>query len=442
MRAGPRRLCNGWLVVTDVRGATRRRVIGWFWRRQRQRRPAESLLAMLPDSALIPIKRDGLDPVPELGSLRDAAPVSRMTLPLGVRAWLVTGYDEARSVLAAAEHFSNDFQTIVGTARVDAVHQPGGLGFSDPPEHTRLRQLVTPDFTLRSLSRLGPRIDAIVSGQLDEVASAAAGGGPVDLVALFAHPIPAMTICELLGIPYQHEDEDFRRLSAARFDFLGGADGEIGAISQSFDHVLDVVQRQRREPGNGLLGSLLKAHGDGLTDTELAGLVDGLLTGGLETTASMLALGSLVLLQDPAAAAELRDHDELASPYVEELLRYLTVVQLAFPRLARRDVQVGGEQVLAGDIVLCSLSGANRDARLGPGMDRFDPSRPASRHLAFGHGMHRCIGAELARMELRAAYPALLRRFPHIRLAPEARQPALREQSFVFGLDALPVLLD
>jgi cytochrome P450 len=398
---------------------------------------------MLPESALVPLQRERLDPVPELGRLREQAPISLMELPLGVRAWLVTGYDEARAVLAAtAEDFSNDFQKVVGTARVDAVHQPGGLGFSDPPDHTRLRQLVTPDFTLRSLSRLAPRIEAIVAGQLDEMAAAAADGGPVDLVAHFAHPIPAMTICELLGIPYQHEDEDFRRLSAARFDFLGGADSTLGAISQSLGHVLEVVQRQRAEPGDGLLGKLLKSHGDELSDVELAGLVDGLLTGGLETTASMLALGSLVLLQEPAAAARLRDDDRLATQYVEELLRYLTVVQLAFPRVARRDVTVGGVQVLTGDIVLASLSGANRDPRLGPGADRFDPSQPASRHLAFGHGMHRCIGAELARMELRAAYPALLRRFPNIRLAAEAQQPELRQLSFVFGVDQLPVHLD
>lgn len=398
---------------------------------------------MLPDSALVPLQRDRLDPVPELGRRRAAGPVSRMELPLGVRVWLVTGYDQARAVLASgADDFSNDFQSVVGTARVDAVHQPGGLGFSDPPDHTRLRQLVTPEFTLRSLSRLAPRIDAIVAGQLDEMAAAAATGGPVDLVRHFAHPIPAMTICELLGIPYQHQDEDFRRLSAARFDFLGGADSTLGAISQSLGHVLEVVQRQRAEPGAGLLGKLLNEHGSQLSDIELAGLVDGLLTGGLETTASMLALGSLVLLQDPAAAAALRDDDELTTPYVEELLRYLTVVQLAFPRIARRDVTVGDAQVLAGDIVLCSLSGANRDPSLGPGMDRFDPSRPVSRHLAFGHGMHRCIGAELARMELRAAYPALLRRFPGIRMAPEAPLPPLRQLSFVFGVDELPVLLD
>jgi cytochrome P450 len=398
---------------------------------------------MLPDSALIPLQRERLDPVPELGRLREQAPISLMDLPLGVRAWLVTGYDEARAVLAAtADDFSNDFQNVVGSARVDAVHQPGGLGFSDPPDHTRLRQLVTPDFTLRSLSRLAPRIDAIVAGQLDEMAAAAEHGGPVDLVRHFAHPIPAMTICELLGIPYQHQDEDFRRLSAARFDFLGGADSTLGAISQSLGHVLEVVQRQRAEPGDGLLGKLLKAHGDELSDIELAGLVDGLLTGGLETTASMLALGSLVLLQAPAAAAELRADDRLTTRYVEELLRYLTVVQLAFPRIARRDVTVGDVRVLSGDIVLCSLSGANRDPSLGPGADRFDPSRPATRHLAFGHGMHRCVGAELARMELRAAYPALLRRFPGIRMAPEAPQPALRQLSFVFGLDELPVLLD
>ena len=127
---------------------------------------------------------------------------------------------------------------------------------------------------------------------------------------------------------------------------------------------------------------------------------------------------------------------------MEELLRYLTVVQVAFPRLARRDITVGGQTILAGDIVLCSLSGANRDARQGDDMDRFDPTRPPSQHLAFGHGIHRCIGAELARMELRAAYPALIRRFPDIKLAVPAGRLSFRKLSFVYGVDALPVTLD
>jgi cytochrome P450 len=189
-----------------------------------------------------------------------------------------------------------------------------------------------------------------------------------------------------------------------------------------------------------MLGMLVREHGDDLSDHELAGLADGLLTGGLETSASMLALGTIVLLQNPDSRDAIRDRDDAVDPFVEELLRYLTVVQVAFPRFARQKVQVGGRTIEPGDIVLCSLSGANREGGHGE-LERFDPGRASRPHLAFGHGLHRCIGAELARMELRTAYPALVRRFPDIRLAVDPSELSYRKLSFVFGVDALPVTL-
>jgi cytochrome P450 len=430
-------------MVTGLEASARRRLVGWLLRFQsgRRQRGGASLLSLLPDSTLVPLKRDQLDPVRELGQLRQKQPVSRLKFPFGVRAWLVTGYEESKAVLAAADAFSNDFRDVVSTAGIPTGHHhPGGLGFADPPDHTRLRRMLTPEFTVRRLSRLAPQIETTIAGQLDAMAKVAERDGSVDLLEHFALPIPSLIICELLGIPYQAR-ADFQRLSTARFDFLGGADGSLGAINESVAYVLSVVKQQRVEPGKGLLGMLVTEYGDDITDLELAGLTDGLLTGGLETTTSMLALGALVLLQDPAALADIRDRDEQIAPFVEELLRYLTVVQVAFPRLARREIRVGGQTILAGDIVLCSLSGANRDARQGNDMERFDPRRPASQHLAFGHGIHRCIGAELARMELRAAYPALVRRFPDIKLAVPAEKLSYRKLSFVYGVDAVPVTL-
>ena len=160
-------------------------------------------------------------------------------------------------------------------------------------------------------------------------------------------------------------------------------------------YLLDLVKRERSAPGDGLLGMLVREHGDEIDDRELAGLADGLLTGGLETTVSMLALGSLVLLRDPDCFAAVHDHDDSIDRFVEELLRYLTVVQVAFPRFAREDIEIGGKRISSGDVVFCSLSGANRDEALGAGMEGFDPGRKATSHLAFGHGIHRCIGAEL-----------------------------------------------
>lgn len=404
-------------------------------------------IAFLSDETLLPLKRDGLDPVPGLGETRRSEPVSRLKAPFGLTAWLVTGYEENKAALANTKAFSNDFTNLIGKAGFTDDQNPGGLGFADPPAHTRLRRILTPEFTMRRLSRLAPRIDAIVEAQLDEMARASE---PVDLASMFALPIPSLTICELLGIPYEDRAE-FQRLSTARFDLFGGANASLGAISESLSYLREVVKKERENPGDGLLGMIVSEHGDQVDDQELAGLADGLLTGGLETTASMLTLGALVLLRDKDSFTLVRDDDTATDGFVEELLRYLTVVQVAFPRFAREDVEIGGVRIAAGDIVVCSLSGANRDPVLDRGsddptadgnMETFDPRRVPTSHLAFGFGAHRCIGAELGRMELRAAYPALVRRFPDMRLAVEPDELSFRKVSIVYGVESLPVLLN
>ncbi|MEV6968707.1 cytochrome P450 [Hamadaea sp. NPDC051192] len=389
-------------------------------------------VGMLPDRTLVPLRRAGIDPIPELGAIRDQAPVSRLPVPFGLKVWLVTGYDAAKQVLADGDGFSTDFANLA-----PGVAGPGGLGFADPPEHTRLRKLLTPEFTMRRLARLTPRIHEIVEDRLDAMAAAP---GPVDLVAEFALPIPSLVICELLGVPYA-DRADFQRLAMARFDVFGGADASLGAISESLDYLRTVVETQRRAPGDGLIGMIIREHGDEVTDDELAGLADGVLTGGFETTASMLALGALVLLSDPAAFQLVRTTDEAAAPFVEEVLRHLAVVQVAFPRFARDDLTIAGTQISRGDVVIVSLSGANRDPVLGPNLEHPDPTRTPTSHLAFGHGLHRCIGAELAKMELRAAYPALVRRFPGMRLAVEPAELRFRPASIVYGVESLPVRL-
>ncbi|GEL20430.1 cytochrome P450 [Pseudonocardia asaccharolytica] len=417
------------------------RVVAWFGRRylarSRNHGFALSRLSYLPSATLMPLRRIGLDPVPELGRKRRAEPISKLKVPIGLNTWLVTGHEETKAVLGRTEGFSNDFDHLVGNTGVTAEQNPGGLGFSDPPVHTRLRRLLTPEFTRRRLARLAPRIDAIVADQLDAMEAARQ---PVDLWQAFALPIPSLTICELLGIPYA-DRADFQRLSTARFDLVDSADSPLSAISESLDYLRTVIEKKRGAPDDGLLGMLIKEHGDEIDDEELTGLADGLLTGGFETTASMLALGALMLLQNPEAAELLRRDDDATTPFVEEALRYLTVVQVAFPRFATQDMEIAGVQISRGDVVLCSLSGANRDDALGAGMESFDPSRRPTSHLAFGHGIHRCVGAELARMELCTAFPALVRRFPAMRLAVPPEKLAFRKTSIVYGLEALPVLL-
>ena len=379
--------------------------------------------------------RDVLDPIPELTARRETEPVSILELPFGIKAYLVTGYDAAKQVLGDATTFSNAF----GNFGEGDEQDPGGLGMTDPPYHTKLRRLLTPEFTMRRLQRLQPRIDAIIAEQLDAIEAA---GPPADLVHLFALPIPSLVICELLGVPYSDRD-DFQALSTARFD-LGSEASPLDTIGTSLDYLQTLVLRERADPGEGLLGMLIREHGDELTDRELAGIADGILTGGHETTASSLSLGVLALLQSPQYFAQLGTADEDAvHRAVEELLRYLTVVQVAFPRFARTQIQIGGVTVPAGQMVLVSLSAADRDAILAaegaPSMDAFDPTRPAGSHLAFGYGIHRCVGAELARMELRAAFPALARRFPTLRLAVPIADLAFRNSSIVYSAQTLPV---
>ncbi|HIW61585.1 MAG TPA: cytochrome P450 [Candidatus Stackebrandtia excrementipullorum] len=386
---------------------------------------------------LVQFQRDGLDPVPELALRRAEQPISRLQYPIGPPVWLVTRYDDTRAVLGDHKRFSSDFAKLTAGDDLEVLSalNPGGLGFTDPPDHTRLRRMLTPEFTMRRLRRLVPRIEGIIDQRLDAMEEA---GKPVDLVDLFAVPIPSLVISELLGVPYP-DREEFQRLSMSRFDFLGDIEGCLSAVQDTLDYLGGLVIEQRKNPGDNLLGMLVREHGENITDDELTGLADGILIGGHETTASMLALGALHLMTSPEHFAMVRDSDDKVEPVVDELLRYLTVVQVAFPRIALEDVELSGHTIAAGEVVLCSLSGANRDAALGPDMEKVNPFRDMPTNLAFGYGLHRCVGAELGRMELKMAYPALLRRFPTLKLAVPFEDLKFRELSIVYGIEELPV---
>jgi cytochrome P450 len=273
-----------------------------------------------------------------------------------------------------------------------------------------------------------------VESRLDELEKA---GSPADLVELFATAVPALVIGEFLGVP-RDEQMEFGKLAAGRFDLIESILAPLDSAAASIDYLLGLIARQRSNPGGGLLGRLINENPD-IDDRELAGLADGLLVGGHETTASMLSLGTLVLLTDPERAALVRDEKSDIDRIVEELLRYLTVVQVAFPRFARTGTTIGEQAVAEGDLVLCSLSSADRDAALGPDMDRLDLGRAPTPHLAFAYGIHHCLGAQLARLELRVAFPALLRRFPTLRLAVDPAEVRYRERSIVYGVEELPV---
>jgi cytochrome P450 len=212
-------------------------------------------------------------------------------------------------------------------------------------------------------------------------------------------------------------------------------------MSETRNFLLEAVRRQRTQPGDGLIGAIIRTHGQDIDDAALAGLADGVFTGGYETSASMLALGTLALLRDPTAMNLIRSDDEALGRTVEELLRHLSVVQISFPRFARHDMDLFGHEVKGGDVVICSLSGANRDQVFGADPESVFAGREPRPHLAFGSGLHRCVGAELARLELRAAFRGFARRFPNSRLAVDPGALEFRELSIVYGVQSLPVRL-
>jgi cytochrome P450 len=395
-------------------------------------------LNLLPDDVQLLLRRVGTDPVPELAAVRSSGPVHRLDLPLGLTVHLVTGYREVRSVLADGDSYSNDLTHLFRDAGPGSLADVGGLGFTDPPLHTQLRKLVAREFTRHRLSLLAPTVEAIVARRLDELAAA---GPPADLAAHVSSQVPMDTICGLLGLD-EGDREAFARLSGERFDATGGTAAAFGAVSEQKLLLREAVARQRTAPGPGLIGRTLQAEGDAMSDDALAGLFDGMVTGGHETTASSISLGTVLLLRDRAHAATITEGSPAEiDRAVGELLRHLSVVQVAFPRIARRDMELLGCPVRAGDVVAASLIGADRDpAWAGADPDRFDPDRSITGgHMAFGHGIHRCVGAELARLELRIVLPALFRRFPDLALAVPEEQLAWRRLSFVHGVESLPV---
>ncbi|RLV48604.1 cytochrome P450 [Nocardioides mangrovicus] len=395
-----------------------------------------SRLDKVPQRLSWPLTRDVMAPSARLSAERDKAPVHKLTTFLGMDVWLVTGDAEAREVLGATTGYSTDIRPYFGRAG-DEGGDFGGLGFTDPPDHTRLRKFLTPEFTMRRLARLAPLVEDTVERQLDEVEAGVGADGIVDLVPTFAFPVPFLVICDLLGVPNERR-ERFSQLATARFDVTKGGQGVVGAIGGSREFLLGEAARQRQDPGPGLIGQIIREHGDEISDFDLGGLADGVFTGGLETSASMLALGTAMLADDRETWHRVAREPEVVAPVVEELLRLLSVVQVAFPRFPQDDVVVGGVPISKGSVVLASLPAANRDPRSTAG-DRIDLERAGSSHLAFGYGFHRCVGAELARMELRAAFPRLAARFPDLRPAVPIADLEYRAQSIVYGVEAVPV---
>ncbi|MFK0292596.1 cytochrome P450 [Streptomyces sp. NPDC090442] len=397
------------------------------------------MTATRPDVTTQPTVRTcPFDPPPEYRTLREQHPVAEVTLPDGVAGWLITGYEEARAALADPRLSSRRRRLRTGSGPVDdaelPVPTPGNFLMMDPPEHTRLRRLLTGQFTVRRMRQLTPAVEKIVAERLDAMAAA---GGPIDLVRAFALPVPSLVICVLLGVPYA-DREDFQRDSATLIRLDASLDEAQRAHQALTGFLGRLVCAKRAEPGDDILSGLVRT-GE-LTDEELAGVGVLLLLAGHETTANMIALGTMCLLRHPDQWEALRNDPALMDTAVEELLRYLSVIQYGVRRTALEDVELGGHRIPAGSTVVASLPSGNRDAAHFTGdPDQLDVGRPYRPHLAFGHGIHQCLGQQLARVEMKAALSALLDRFPDLRLALPAEQVPMRHDMIVYGVHELPV---
>jgi cytochrome P450 len=344
----------------------------------------------------------------------------------------VTRYGDVRAVFAH-EHIGADMNADPDAPRT-LFNQPGFLLGYDGPGHLRLRRMLAGAFTVRRLQNLRPTIEKLAAEHLDAMQES----GPVaDLVQAYALPIPSLVICDLLGVPYA-DRADFQHRSAVLLDTTRTEEEQFANYAAMHAYMAELVARLRTEPGDGLLGEVIGKHGDEITDEELVGFGNLLLIAGHESTSNMIALGTLALLQHPEQLAAVRDDHDVTTSAIEELLRYLSIGAY-LDRRATKDVDVNGHQVAAGEWLSLSILAANHDPALVGGNAGLDVHRKPVPHLAFGFGAHQCLGQQLARIELKSALPALLRRFPELRLAVPFEQLEFRTLSPVLGVTSLPV---
>ena len=392
------------------------------------------------DSPPVHTRRQGFDPADEL---RSAGTLTRITIGSGADAetsWLATEHAVVRQVLGDHKRFST-------RRRWDRRDQAGGKGIYrprelvgnlmdyDPPEHTRLRRIMTPGFTLRRMRRHRPFIEQIVTERLDVMAQK---GSPADLIELFADEVPGAVLCELIGVP-RDDRAMFLQLCHRHLDASLSRRRRAAAGEAFSRYLLAMVARQRKDPGEGLIGAVVAEHGDTVTDEELRGFCVEVMLAGDDNISGMIGLGVLALLRHPEQIAALRGDDQSVDRAVDELIRYLTVTYAPTPRTAMEDVTIAGQVIKEGETVTCSLPMANRDPALLPDADRLDVTREPVPHVAFGHGVHHCLGAALARLELRTAYTALWQRFPALRLADPGQETMFRLTTPAYGLTSLMV---
>jgi cytochrome P450 len=411
------------------------------------------ILASVTESAALPAEQLGGDyyqnPLGYFTRMRGEGPVTPVVMPDGDRVWLVTRYADVRAALAdprlhkdwAGKLTEPDWvpDEVIGYLNVHMLN-------ADPPDHTRLRKLVTKAFTARRVAGLRPRVEAITASLLDAAEARApedAGGEDViDMIEAFAFPLPVTVICELLGVPTRDQAQ-FRQWS----NTMLASEGERGSFRAAgeamYHYFTRLIAAKRARPADDMLSALIDARdsGDSLDERELIAMLWLLLVAGHETTTNLIASGILALLTNPAELDRLRADRSLLPGAVEELLRYVNPLNHATDRFTLEPVEIGGVTIPAREWVLCVTSSANRDPDRFGDPDRLDVARDAGGHVAFGHGIHYCLGAPLARLEGEIAFGALFDRFPALSLAADPSSLRWRHSSLIHGLESLPVRL-
>ncbi|MFI7136072.1 cytochrome P450 [Nonomuraea sp. NPDC050153] len=369
------------------------------------------------------------DPPPEYRDWREQDGLRRVDWH-GTQVWAASRFEDIRAVLSDPR---------ISTETMESGDRPTAFPKMDDPEHARLRRMLTKDFTVKRVQAMRPHIQEMVNDILDKMISK---GQPADLVTEYALPVPSLVISLLLGVPYT-DHELFQRHSAVVVNVNASAEEKEAASAALFLYLLELVARKERERGDDLLSRLIAER---VTTGEISretaamnGIV--LLIAGHETTANMISLSTLTLLRNPETLARIRDAEDpvVIANAVEELLRYLTIVQDMIVRVALEDLTIGGQLIRAGEQVVMNLSAGNRDAAFFTDPDRFDIARNARGHLAFGYGVHQCLGQSLARVELEIALPALLRRLPGLKPAVPIERLKFRNEMATYGLHELPV---
>jgi cytochrome P450 len=377
-------------------------------------------------------------PVPEIATVGGGRPVFRAELPDGRIVWLVSGYENVRQMIID-QRFSRALAVAPGRAQPGfEMSAAGSINGMDPPEHTRLRKLVASAFTARRVEALRPRVESIVSELIDAMAGRPQ---PADLVAGFSLPLPAQVICEMLGVPAEDLEQFHAWSDTIIGDWQRDPDEIMTALAELYGYFGALIEIKRARPADDLMSALIAARDedDRLSEHELTVMCCTLLIGGHETTANQINLSLLLLFDHPGEVAKLRADPGLIPAAVEELLRCSRLGGLPPARVTTEDVQLGGVTIPAGEQVMPLYSTANRDPSAFSDPDRFDVTRDAASHLAFGAGVHHCLGAQLARVELQEAFRGLIGRLPGLRLAVPPSDLEFKPGMAIHSLRELPV---